>query len=364
MQDQILTMSKATEIIDKGLWTTTHLLLIMYDFQELQKIILEVLTDNKQIGISHRWLKPDQLKEQLWIIKQNLPSDSRLLGEDIIDQSLKVYQFGSMDVEMLGNHLIVTIGIPFVRIHEYDCYRLITIPFINNDKQIRIRRKSDYFLVNEKNMEFLMRSQSEMDECKRIDNAENKICPMSKIIKDQHQIECEWKMFKNSSEIPNECIILVEKSEELWQPLQLENSWIFSMNKPTNCVLKCDGFDAENITLKNSGIITIFGNCEFETENFKVMSHYSKYLNESIKINEYYNMNETESLNFNFNTTRIQRMMNRSEINTDELRETIMKMKKKIIIQSSSEAWTRIIIVCILTVLLTLLCTSYLHRRV
>lgn len=29
MQDQILTMSKATEIIDKGLWTTTHLLLIM-----------------------------------------------------------------------------------------------------------------------------------------------------------------------------------------------------------------------------------------------------------------------------------------------------------------------------------------------
>lgn len=123
IHQQVQKMARATEIMDRGHWATSHLLLIMDDFQQVQQTILQVFTASQDKGITPKWLKPDVLRQQLWVIKQNLPGDSRLIGEDVIEQSRRVYQLSTVDIETFQNKFIVTVNIPLVHGDEFEYYK-------------------------------------------------------------------------------------------------------------------------------------------------------------------------------------------------------------------------------------------------
>lgn len=75
-------------------------------------------------------------------------------------------------------------------------------------------------------------------------------------------------------------------------------------------------------------------------------------------------MNKTRAISFDFNSTEVQNLINKTlDINSNELREAIAKIKKAVI-HDSTNKWVAIGSVCLVSVLATMICMMLCLRRI
>lgn len=159
---------------------------------------------------------------------------------------------------------------------------MLAVPFVSDEKYLWMKLSTEYLLVNFRK-EFIAKTQYELDSCMSIDKFV-KVCENGKQILSSGVMDCEMKLFLSKLKIPNECQYKVIDGFEFWQQLNTENSWIFAMKNSTIGTLKCDGYNSEEITFMGTGTLSLFGNCELETNSYRLFSRYSKWVNESVHL--------------------------------------------------------------------------------
>lgn len=132
------------EIID---WTIAYVATSINRLHETQKLVMNMLSTEKTL--SPVWLRPDELATQIQMISDNLPANTRLIGNTMKEKIWNVYQFAKLKTIVTKQALVIVIEIPLVSITKYDYFELMPLPFMHNEEMMTIANVHKHIWVNE-----------------------------------------------------------------------------------------------------------------------------------------------------------------------------------------------------------------------
>lgn len=263
---------------------------ILSSYQLAINIITDETTEYSKLsnihygkGTLYDVLSPAQVAATIIAANKKLPQHLTILREPVLSTSI----ISAHDKYFINGHFLI------VDVTEFELIRVTPTPIKTEDKHYwTIKTTTNLLAVDYNAQNYFELAEEEFRDCETISN---------------HQFVCNPNVIKKIETNPN-CILdyLYDRLEDIntcplkkhplrstiWKKLQMKNTWMFVVGKPTRVAVICDG-NREDIKLSISGIIQISQECIITTKHnvlvpkrsqgASVISSYSKAVNVSME---------------------------------------------------------------------------------
>lgn len=273
--NELTKLAKANYVVKtEGQFATLaiHTSLMMSSFSQIQGAILTVLLDLHNGKISPLLLTPDQLKNEVTMLRAHLPSSLKLPTEKQNSELLSLYEIMTINGHVEKDKLIFVVQVPLLLNEPFVVYKVVPVPmFINREFSV-IATSTDYLMANLHFDKFYLMRAVEFNECQRL-QGRKMIC------KQMHPIysrlaskdNCEVSLLIGHQEATSmNCQIVTARDG--WVQLQNPNHWLFSVQKGIGINIVCNG-KLHQVSIESSGIIKLTDNCLIRHDTMIINSH-------------------------------------------------------------------------------------------
>ncbi|XP_058982640.1 uncharacterized protein LOC131804174 [Musca domestica] len=250
---------------------STHLMLSAIKLQITQAEIINVLTDTHHGKISPLLLAPHQLKEEISVIKANLPISHALPTSG--DNLIQLYKLMSVKGAVTKYEIIFEVKIPLVNQQFFELFKIVAVPTIQNDTLIAIQPETEYISTDAHREEYILVKSEDISSCLK-PNDDEYICrnQQSKLKKNALVNPCEINIFYNQS--TSNCRLHKITGTAVWSQLHHQNKWIFATTADIESSMVC-GSETNLIIIKNSGIMEIGPTCVIKNKFVTIHGHFA-----------------------------------------------------------------------------------------
>lgn len=257
LRNETSLMKKKMKIISMAMIT----LAFVNQVEQTQAGILDMLTDLHQGQVSSHVFSPKQFKEQVEVMKSELPIDSMV--PEIAQKDIKsVYRIIRGSARVTTNYIILKIIFPLVSKMDFQLWHVIPIPTRHNNSHFTIVPDAEYMMMNLQRESFYVLNHQELRTCLR-PNDQTFICNMKHPLYTATSTvgACERGLLNNLFNLHPSCKIQVTPEKEFWISLNTRNQWIYGVQQTTPINVVC-GTASQQITLEGSGLLELIPGCE------------------------------------------------------------------------------------------------------
>lgn len=294
IEAQIMVLKNETNLLKRRSRITElsmYTLAFVNRVEKIQEVILDMVTDLHQGYVSSQVLSPKQFKEQIEIMKNNLPPDS--VVPEIAQRDIKsLYKLikGSARVEY--NYIVLQVNFPLVTSTNFHIWRIIPVPIIQRTNQLVIIPETEYIMIDLQREKFYNLNQQELRTCLR--PRENMfICHMKHPLYSTTSSvsACERRLLNKQLELDSNCKIEVRPKKEFWISLDNQNQWIYGTTEQKILNVVC-GSDTQQLNLDGSGTLTLAPGCEINQPGMTIIAESVKQSTENFNFYPMLNLSE------------------------------------------------------------------------
>lgn len=204
-----------------------------------------------------------KLYEQL--LKSNkMRNQKQFVTPVTIDNIHTLLDSSSLSAYVYSNRPIYILEFPLVHNNPLTLYHMYSIPIQHPNSSFHTTIIPEHiFLATDPSGQYYA-STSSLDKC-NVFASRRSICKDLVIYDSAARPICEVQLlFSKSTSIPTTCTTTTFSAEiNTFQPLG-QNSWLYILNKETNCVLQCNS-EITTYKLQGSGILTLPTSCKLHT---------------------------------------------------------------------------------------------------
>lgn len=254
---------------------TSLLTLLIIRYQNTISDILDVLVNAKN-GTPHPTIiTPDQLKNVLLKIKQELPGDLQLPYLGIENDILPLYEISSMSATIRKEKVIYEFKIPLPFRENFQLYKVIPLPTRLNNKLVFVQPTSKYLIIDYKKENYYNIESEDLNHCKNLNN--NFLCEMSHPLfnTNSNNPKCEIQLLQRIQSFPTSCEIKESNVSTVWIQVSQHNTWLFSSLGKYIIDEICQDIVVTH-TLEGTAILELTGNCFLKSKDITIRSKIEK----------------------------------------------------------------------------------------
>lgn len=260
--DHVDQLTRNAEMAERAQWISTHLLLMLSDFQAMQRLLLEIIVNNDE-KLKTTWIKPAKIEKQIQLIEENL-SEEMILGETLQEKTKMLYSLASTKSFLGENELILMVEVPLMSIEHYEWYKMHAIPIKTNEQHAWVKLNHNNFIVNSKRTAYCLLS----DQFIHTKYFECDI--MSEYNRSKQMCEAEIFLQRDNLDL---CQFDFKTAEETWTKLFALNSFLFTATKNTTVHIDC-GQNSVRVQLAEHGMISAMKKCTLKTSKQTILTQF------------------------------------------------------------------------------------------
>lgn len=203
-------------------------------------------------------ISPQQLQSEIVKIRDALPDKFVLPGKHTGTELKEIWHLLSGTGIFVGSKLIIDLKIPLFNRQPSQFYKIIPVPFKQNELVVIAQIKAPYIVYNYELDSYHYLTQAVLNDCKKtlsnqivceenfpwIDASTN-LCELSPI-KPHEKINCKY-----------------DEVEEMpfWVELRNKGNWLFKLFSNTSAHVKCSNQQQTIMQLPRQGILTLNADC-------------------------------------------------------------------------------------------------------
>lgn len=168
---------------------------------------------------------------------------------------------------------------PLIAQPTYDIVKAIEFPtpYINNVYNY-IKINNPIIVIDKEKLTYAIITEKELEQCSKI-NVQYVCKQNTPIYRIDVNAPCEIEMYTLRHRYQDKCNIRQYTSTHmLWITLHQEDTWLYSTSAEQTITIQCDG-RSENKIIKNTGEITLNGNCKLTTTDTTLQTEGKSYEN-------------------------------------------------------------------------------------
>lgn len=273
--DHVDSLTRTAEMAERSQWISTHLLLMLIDFQDMQQEIIEMITMRKN-ELNSFWVKPERLKQQINLIEENIGENLRLAGETMNEKIIEIYQRATTRVNLDKNKLILMIEVPLFDVEEHMQYRMHSIPIKRHNEYLWNDFKHKQIIVNKALTNYMLLAGNEV-----VKNTYKVNTPVKKF--NATTLTCEAAVFLRN--MIDSCELKTGAIYEFWLPLQTSNSWLVCVPRKTTINMQYRE-KTEKITINDCNVIKLNKHCVMSTDNADIITQQNQENSQNIHLTQ------------------------------------------------------------------------------
>lgn len=260
--DHVDKLTRNAEMAERAQWISTHLLLMLSDFQMMQKLLLEIIMNNEE-KLKASWIKPEKIEKQITLIEQNIQNEV-LLGKTLNEKIKMLYKYTKTRTLINENELILVAEVPLMGITSYDWYKMHAVPIRTGVQHAWIQFSHNNFIVNTERTKHSIIP----DQLIYTTYFENEI--MNEFNQKEKQCEAELFLLRGNLDL---CQFQMQPAKETWKKLYALNTFFYTMVNDTTINIDC-GLSGAHITFVEHGIIVTNKKCVIRTQEFEIITQF------------------------------------------------------------------------------------------
>lgn len=273
--------------------TALYVSILMGQFEEKQKGLLEMVNDVHQGHVSSHIFSPQQFEDQLNMMKSNLPAEIKLPGKRSSDVRT-LYRLLTGKVRVTENNILMDITMPLVSATSYQLLHVVPYPIEHNGMHVSVTTESEYLVINLKRDKFYQMNENQLNSCIQPDGAWF-ICkmkqPMYSMLANQSQ--CEREILTQGTDIQGQCHFNLTTKQELTIPLKQKNQWIVVLHKTHTVNTICEEISKTTTLQAGVGVLNINPGCEVTLSTMTLIAEANKASEGQLDINPPLNLKDT-----------------------------------------------------------------------
>lgn len=262
---------KNEKVIGLALYTS----LLIHRFRGIQRDLVDTVTDVHQGHISSNVFNPQQLREQLIMINNNLPSGSKLPGNS--QQDIKsLYKLITGKARVTTENMLLDLVLPLVSSTELQLFHIVPFPINHEGNQLSIIPESEYISISLKRDKFYQLNEKHMQNCIK-PTATLFICKMKEPMYNiqSEKSRCERDLIANTDRPSSNCRFNLTTTQSFWIPLKRKNHWIFGTKQQLTLNVVCS--DKPYATsIQGTGLMEVEPGCEVIQSTMSIIAEANK----------------------------------------------------------------------------------------
>lgn len=307
-----------------------YITIIISHYEQTQNALISAVLDIQHSKINHLLLTPAQLRQQLTMIKTNLPPTLKIPADNKKSELLQIYALLSTTARVTKNNIIVDIRIPLIVNEYYQLFKIIPIPTEHENELVIIKPSTDYLAVTLHREKYFPMTYEELKQCQFL--GETYICKQRQPVYNQFSNlnRCEMDILSHQKVLSSRCRLQVMERAPVWIQLHNSNSWIYILDQDYTFNIIC-GTSVIERTLNYDGILKLQPNCEINQKSLTIRSHNVI----SNRINSAFipTTNLTDQLRFNRMSNKSRLVVERQKIlsfnELEAINKTIIEVKRQ-----------------------------------
>lgn len=170
------------------------------------------------------------------------------------------------------NKVWIEISVPVVRRKPYVLTKVIALPVVVENRTILFDLHDSYFLVDDRNTEYIPTSETEIEKCQRA-YGNNLICLPRRDVFLRNEEVCESGVLFGSdiNNILRKCLFRYVDMSNFVRKLEERSYYVYSKN-PIRVIEQCTGSVKNETKLSGRGILALAPNCDIQIGRMKVMN--------------------------------------------------------------------------------------------
>lgn len=237
---------------------------LMQRYEARQDAIMDVIFDAKHGHVNTDVITPQQVEQQLELIRANIDGRKVFVPEDThgLFRLMRI-------TAMIGRRaLFFGISIPILDITKYRVFKIIPVPMLRHDEFAWIRTKNEYLFVSWDLRRYNFVSDSELNECREYQPNEIVCTTPRKMFSSIHRT-CEMDIFSRKDGA-NNCTTDVTPGVESWIEIG-ENQWFFAAPTGSSLTSIC-GDHLRVHEINGFGVLTLRQDCVLRNDFFQISS--------------------------------------------------------------------------------------------
>lgn len=290
-------MEKRQHLHVLGTNLALNVIMLIDDYKEVQQSLFEALTDTRHGKFNLFIIKPEQMQEQLSIIRNNIPSG--IVPPDA--DNLEIYSLMKTSAKVTKNHIIFEISIPLMNREPFQIFRIYPLPTRHENEFVYIEPTTKYLLVDVPDAAHYYPANDEDFQACRQRRMGSLLCEQAHPIYSLSSkvSECEIKLLNNAEMSPS-CTIRKTDKNITWIQLHHTNRWIFSLDREYTLPIIC-GKSVSNVMIKGEGILQLNKQCTVKHGELTMQTKNDYYTNAGGYFTPMFNISNL--INFNPNET-------------------------------------------------------------
>jgi IS1 family transposase len=288
------------------------------------KILMHILS-NTPIHIDPEIIPLPYLSPIIVEIEKSLGND-QMLPFNLIPNRTTIdwYKYIPMRTSIVEKNIVFEFFIPVVTRAKKQLLEVISAPFPKGEHLVYIQPQSQYILTNDINTEIAYLTQSNINECWKLNGDKQFVCPSSFPIFNMLPQDnyCELTILLKTHHSSHNCVFKILPKKDLFIKIQKSDQYYYVVNKEMNFTTKCGEKD-DMISLNGTGFITINDSCSIYNQFLRIESQSTTGL--------YKNMNYVQNTFtpiINKNPDKYKFIINDKELN--DLNKEFEKIKEKL----------------------------------
>lgn len=320
--EQVDALTRKAEMAERSQWISTHLLLMLIDFQEMQKHIIEVLTTQEN-KVNSFWVKPEGLKQQINLIENNIGDRLRLVGHTMNEKLFGIYQLANTEINLDKNKLILVINIPLFDVEPHFQYHMSKIPIYRNNEYLWHELKNVRLIVNQAMSTYVLLTEDEVNNSIK-GKVYNGKFPTLKF--NSTNINCEAAIFSRNT--MTNCNLKINTAIEHWVTTRENNKWIATLPRNTTVNIQCANI-SKTVELSETNVISSNDSCLISTKMIEIMTNRNELNKQTIELSQLSKMEHKTTVK-NMSKETLQKLINQqTEPDVNELATAIKKLQEQ-----------------------------------
>ncbi|XP_070522405.1 uncharacterized protein [Cardiocondyla obscurior] len=182
-----------------------------------------------------------------------------------------IHKYAEISAYYKGNAIITIIKLPIVGYENFEVMRVTAIPVYSGENIFNvINNDNEIIAFDKENNNYLKLTATELEKCKRSDK--QYVCTQSHpIYHAKANAPCEIQALTRPDRQPTQCKTrhLLSRAT-IWISVHEAQSWIFSTTEEQEIQIFCLNHPRNIINIKNTGKLTIFGECQVITADISI----------------------------------------------------------------------------------------------
>lgn len=243
----------------------SYILHELSEYEHKQDALLDVFFDSLKNHVNPDFITPNQLKQQVTIISDQL-SNKFLVPEDN-----DLYKIIKLTPFIVGKTFFCHIKIPLFLNDNFQIYKIIQFPHIQNSKAFIVNNNNEFIISSLNRQHYQFMSRSDLQNC--VNYKQNRvICFQPKQWFSNQFVTCAWNLFLQHHDA--KCQYNQEPATDFWYELKNKNNWLFSVFSTIEFLTIC-GNTVSHHEIHGEGLLSLNPNCMLQNQFIQVHPHSS-----------------------------------------------------------------------------------------